>query len=177
MKMLNKSFKDHLLKDTDQEFVDILAPQLEGVNIINAKLAMNARGMALPSKIYVDINGILDTPSNGKYDLAFIILHELAHYKRIQKKGKEWYLDYILKYDEDMYVDFTIFEEAFADRWATLMVHKLFNISHPSPNRDYSPTGSIANMSRYMFKAIRNSVRTEEELEDSLKQYILHVRQ
>jgi len=177
MKILSKSFKDHLLKHVDEKFVNILAPQLEGVEFINANMAMGAGGMTIPSKIYVDIDGILNRPSYNKYDLAFIILHELAHYKRIQKKGKDWYLDYILKSDEETYVIDTIFEEELADRWGKLMVNRLYNIGLTSPNRDYSPTGIIANMSRHMFQLIRSSVRTEEELDKALKQYVLHVRQ
>jgi len=174
MKMLSKSFKDHLLKHTDQEFVDILMPQLDGVDIINASLASNLRGMATPDKIYIDVEDIIKRDGNDKYDLGFVILHELAHYKRIKKNGKSWFLNYVLNTDEDTYVKESNFEERFADRWSRFVLGRLYGIYITIPYRNYD---IVDRMNRHIHQVMLSKVKTEQDMTDQLKPYILYVRQ
>ena len=175
MKMLNKSFKEHLLKNTDQEFVDKLNPYLEGVNIINASLLHGISGIAKPELIYLNLETTIK--KMGQYGLAFVILHELAHYKRIKKKGKEWYLNYILRSDEETYVRDTILEETIADKWGVDMVKKIYGVTIVAPRNPVISSKEFSDRTRVMYKSIRNSVKTEGDWDNMLNSYVLNVRQ
>lgn len=175
MKMLSKSFNDHLLENTDQEFVDKLIPYLEGINVINASLAHGLLGIAKPDLIYLNLETAIRI--TGKYGLAFVILHELAHYKRIKKKGKEWYLNYILHSDEESYVRDTILEETIADKWGVDMVKEIYGITIDTLRNPIISSNKFSDKTRVMYKSIRNSVKTEDDWNNMLNGYVLNVRQ
>tara|TARA_B100001173_G_C15810483_1_gene471761 strand:- start:154 stop:681 length:528 start_codon:yes stop_codon:yes gene_type:complete len=175
MKILSKSFKDHLLKNTDQEFVNKLIPHLEGVNIINASLSNGIIGIAKPELIYLNLETAMRI--NGKYGLAFVILHELAHYKRIKKKGKEWYLNYVLRSDEETYIKHTILEERIADKWGLDMVKKIYGITVCNPRNPLISSKEFYRKTSAMYKGIRSCVKTEDDWNNMLNSYVLNVRQ
>ena len=56
----------------------------------------------------------------------FVILHEISHYKRITKLGKNHVLEMLSLEDFDGFCDFIIGEEIICDRYACLL-HKHFN--------------------------------------------------
>ena len=173
--MLSKSFEDHLLKNTDQEFVDKLIPHLEGVNIINTSLSNGIIGIAKPELIYLNLEAAIRR--TGKYGLAFIILHELAHYKRIKKKGKEWYLNYVLRSDEETYVRHTILEETIADKWGVDMVKEIYDITIVAPRSPLISSKEFSDITRVMYRGIRTNVKTEDDFNNMLNSYVLNVRQ
>lgn len=175
MKMLSKSFKGHLIENTDQEFVDKLSPYLEGVNIINASLKRGLNGITKPELIYINLEETIR--SLGMYGLAFVILHELAHYKRIKKKGKEWYLNYVLRSDEETYVRNTILEETIADKWGVDMVKEIYGITIVSPRNPLISSKEFSDKTRTIYKLIRNSVNNEDDWDNMLNGYVLNVRQ
>jgi len=63
--------------------------------------------------------------------IMFILLHEIAHYKRMVKLGKEFYLKELSIDDYDEFCESILYEEVFADRWARLMFYKLNNELYP----------------------------------------------
>tara|TARA_R110000803_G_scaffold74903_6_gene139147 strand:+ start:5234 stop:5752 length:519 start_codon:yes stop_codon:yes gene_type:complete len=172
--MLNQSFKDHLLENTDQEFVDKLSPYLEGINIINASLRRGIGGITTPKLIYINLEETIR--SLGMYGLAFVILHELAHYKRIKKKGKKWYLNYVLWSDEETYVKDTILEERIADKWGIDMVKKIYGITMVAPRDIEILSESFSDRTRVMYRNIRDSIKTENDWDNMLNSYVLNVR-
>ena len=175
MKMLCKSFKDHLLENTDQEFVDKLIPYLEGVNIINASLVHGLIGITKPGLIYLNLETAIK--KMGRYGLAFVILHELAHYKRINKKGKEWYLNHVLRSDEETYVRNTTLEETIADKWGVDMVKEIYGITIVAPRNPLISSKEFSDKTRTIYKLIRNSVKNEDDWDNMLNGYVLNVRQ
>lgn len=173
-KLLNKSFTDHLSQSCSYKTYEPILPLLEGINIINASI-IHANGIATIDKVYIDIEGILT-----KYDerkLIHIILHELAHYYRIQKKGKEWYYNYVLHTNMDDYVEQTIFEENFADRWATLKYNELYNDNRTVQYRDFSDGTFLRVMIESTYNHLRHNVKNESDLEEATKRFISYVRQ
>lgn len=63
--------------------------------------------------------------------IMFILLHEIAHYKRYTKLGKEFYIEELSIKDYDEFCESILYEEVFADRWARLMFYKLNNELYP----------------------------------------------
>ena len=173
-KLLNKSFTDHLSQSCSYKTYEPLLPLIEGINFINASL-LHANGIATIDKIYIDIDKILRSYDERK--LIHIILHELAHYYRIQRKGKEWYYNYVLHTDKNEYVEQTIFEENFADRWATLKYNELYNDNLSVEYRDFSDGMFLRTMIEGTYNHLRGNVENEIELEEATKRYILDVRQ
>ena len=57
--------------------------------------------------------------------IGYIMLHELGHYKRILKMGKQHVLDMLSNHDFDIFSDHVIGEEIAADRYASYVYLKL----------------------------------------------------
>ena len=57
--------------------------------------------------------------------IAYVMLHELGHYKRISKMGKEHVLKMLSNHDFDSFSDHIIGEEIAADRYSTYVYLKL----------------------------------------------------
>ena len=171
-----KTFKEHLLESTNIELdtIDILMSVLEDVDIANAKLTKSIYGLTLHNRIYVDIDGI--SRNMGNNYLLFIILHELAHYKKIKTMGKDWYLNFNLKYNFEEYFRAYKFEEDFANRWATYMMDKLFTIEINHKDIDYE-TYPYNEFIKSNYNMLRGYVKNEDELDNYLNNFILHVRQ
>ena len=174
-KLLNKSFSDHLKESCSYKTYEPILDLIEGINFINASIR-NANGLTTIDKIYIDVDGILTRHDEDK--LIHVILHELAHYYRIQKKGKDWYYNYVFHADMDEYVEQTIFEENFADRWATLKYNKLYNDNRVVEYRDFGNGTFLRGMIEGTHTYLRlKNINNESELEESLKKFILYVRQ
>jgi len=89
----------------------------------------NSYGMATNDSIYLNTNLML-TRLNDK-ELFFIILHEIAHYKRIQLIGKKQVIEYFANKDFEVFSEHIIFEEILADRYGRLVYYKLNNKIYP----------------------------------------------
>ncbi len=89
----------------------------------------NSYGMATNDSIYLNTNLIL-TRLNHK-TLFFIILHEIAHYKRIRLMGKKQVIENFSSKNFEMFSEHIIFEEMLADRYARLVYYKLNNEIYP----------------------------------------------
>ena len=115
---INEKIKK-LTEDSGLDFSIIF--DISNVKIRDAKLHSTIYGLASYKEVFIDIDKMIDTID---YELSlFIILHEIAHYKRISKMGLNKYLDNITNEDIIVFLDFIIQEEIFADRWASLVFY------------------------------------------------------
>jgi hypothetical protein len=105
--------------------------------------------------------------------LFFIILHETAHHKRIQKMGKEKVINMLSNEDFDAFCEHVIYEERVADRYACMVYGKMNGFEFPKaatqrldePERQqmYRSTASV------LFGKIKNS---EEEYNKLLNSFV-----
>jgi hypothetical protein len=86
-------------------------------------------GMATYDSIYLNTNLILTRLNHNT--LFFIILHEIAHYKRMQLMGKKQIIENFANKDFEMFSEHIIFEEMLADRYARLIYYKLNKEVYP----------------------------------------------
>lgn len=119
-----KTFREHIIDSTSEDFADKLTPVIADTNMINAKIISGILGITLIDEIYIDIDGAINM--DGEIGLAFVILHELAHHKRIKKLGKDWYINGFTNPDRELFKEHNICEERIADRWAKHMIYRLF---------------------------------------------------
>jgi hypothetical protein len=174
--MINiKTFEEHLKEYINSKRVDILMESLNSINIINVKLTQNIFGLTTLDTIYVDVDKTFR--EYGEDGLLFIILHELAHYNRIKVLGKDWFLNFVLKTKLNDYIEYNIYEEFLADRFAKDKLSKLFNIDYASELtcRDYN-TYLFHDILKITFTEIRETIKTEEEFNNYLKSFVLDVR-
>lgn len=171
-----KTFREHLLGSTNETYTNKIMEVLGDTDIVNAKMKQHIHGLTTPETIYIDLDGALNRW--GEMGLAFIILHEFAHYSRIKTMGKEWYLKNQFNSKIDFYIDHHQFEEDFADRFARLTIKKVFGFDYESEltNRNYYTT-TFEDMLRVTHEEIMESISNEEELITYLKGFIVDVRQ
>jgi len=86
-----------------------------------------ALGIATFYCVYLDINTLLSNVTPQA--IGHIILHEIGHYKRIAKLGKEKVISNLSISDFDLFSDSIIEEEIFADRYSCFVHYKLYGIS------------------------------------------------
>lgn len=139
---------------------------LGNLKIENAKLN-NALGLATLYGIYIDVDRMLHSNLPNKI-LIFIILHEIAHYKRMVKFGKEYYLNKLSRSDFEYFFEGVIEEEVFADRWASLMYYHLTGNLYPRDltqqfDSDYIKSEYIA-YCRSIFNKVQNDEEKYKEL-------------
>lgn len=111
--------------------VDLLKELLVDNNVkLKFSKIDRALGVAINNTIFIDFDKVID--KNYQNDkIYFIILHELAHTKRIKKKKID--LNNLFNsLSEDEYSEFIINEEIFADRYARLVYYQI--------NREIFPT-------------------------------------
>src|ERR1039458_4209361 len=71
--------------------------------------------MATHLGIYMDVDNIVSSFNSNM--IWFVVLHEMAHFRRIQKMGKDKVLEMFSLEDFDMFSDHIINEEIIADRY------------------------------------------------------------
>lgn len=99
-----------------------------GVSFKDASI-INAYGIATFDSIFLDIEKLTnDVPERLFY---FIILHEIAHYKRIKKMGREAVIKNLSSDDMDILHKHLLYEEIFADRYASLLYYRLTGELYP----------------------------------------------
>ncbi len=126
--MIDKSIKDILEKDNDLDFKPLYElMEQSGLNFVNQKL-LNVFGIATYGAIYLDMDKLIGYGDESKY---FVILHEMAHGKRIKKFGKQWIIDNLSIENFENFVDSIVHEEIIADRYACYMLYKLTKQSFP----------------------------------------------
>jgi hypothetical protein len=121
---------------------------------------VSAFGIATFYGIHLDIR-LLKTIS---YDMVyFIILHEIGHYKRIIKKGKQYHLHCLSDNNIDNLYNHILIEEIIADKYGSLVFRLLNNI-----NFQYEKTqqlNSIQNQFKFypLAQSMCNIIQNDEE--------------
>lgn len=86
-------------------------------------------GIATFYCIYLDIDKMINVFDSTT--IGYIILHEIGHYKRISKMGKEHVLSMLSSDNFDIFSEHIIHEEIIADRYAGFVYNKLMNTTLP----------------------------------------------
>lgn len=98
-----------------------------GITFINKGLKGPA-AIATLDGIIVDVRNFVRYPDMVVY---FIFIHEIAHMKRLQKYGKEWFMNQLSINDYDEFLIELFKEENLADRYASSVFYKLNGIIYP----------------------------------------------
>lgn len=152
---MDKSIREKLGEFT--EFLTILDfMESTGIEFRDKKLR-GVLGIATFYCVYLDISKMLANVNNQL--IAHIILHEIGHYKRISKLGKEKVMSNLSIEDFDLFSDSIIEEEMIADRYACFIHYKLRGNSDwrymqglDNPSRRNAYKGQTLNL----FKVIDN---------------------
>ena len=111
-------------KDGELDFSLLLKFMKEsGIKFKNRKLH-KVYGIATYYGVYLDVDKLTDHFNERM--IWYIILHEIAHFKRIEKIGKDKIIEFLSNEDFDEFCDHIIGEEIIADRYACF-VYYLFN--------------------------------------------------
>jgi len=104
-----------------------LLMQNSGIIFKNRRL-VGALGLATFDCIYLNMDALKHKPSDLYF---FVILHEMAHHKRISKLGKEYFLKLFSDNDFDVFSNGVINEEIIADRYGCYVYKCLTNKNFP----------------------------------------------
>ena len=114
--------------DTDLNFIKLLDfINDSNIPIVNSKI-VSALGMATYYKIYLDLDNIANHPPILRY---FIILHEIGHYKRLQKKGLEYHLHKLSSTNVNILYNHILNEEIIADNYGMFAFKRLTGVEYP----------------------------------------------
>jgi hypothetical protein len=164
---MDKIVAEHILKwhhESDLDFIKLLNFITENdLPIINSRL-IKGLGIATYYSIHLDINRIETIPYRLRY---FIILHEIAHYKRLYKKGLDYHLSRLSsKNVQDVY-EHILLEELIADKYGMVMYYVLTKSYYP-----YEETQRI-NENKFKFMdSVNDLISGLENNEDSYKTMI-----
>lgn len=101
-----------------------------GFDIVNTTLNHSVAGLVIKDKVYIDLGRLVEHNTPNKV-ILFIVLHEIAHAKRIAKIGIDEHLVSLTNKNFGEFADYVIKEEIFADRWASIMMYKLLGYEFP----------------------------------------------
>lgn len=98
--------------------------------IFKNKRLRGVSGMTTFDCIYIDVETI---KCGFAHELVyFIFLDELAHYKRVSKYGKDYFLNRLSNNDATTLYEYLMLEEDIADRYALMLYNKFNEKSIPS---------------------------------------------
>lgn len=128
---MDKIVAEYILKwhyETDLNFIKLLGfINDNNIPIVDSTL-VNALGMATYYKIHLDLKNIDNQPSLLRY---FIILHEIGHYKRLQKKGLDYHLHKLSSDNVETIYTHILNEETIADNYGMLTFKLLTGNQYP----------------------------------------------
>ena len=141
------------------------------INFIDNTIRGNY-GIATYDAIYLNIN-LIDNRLDDK-TMFFVILHEIAHYKRMQLIGKNGVIESFSNKDFDMFSEHIIFEEILADRYGSLVYYKLNKKLYPK-NSTHCLDNPI-NQEKYKIglkKTLFGVINNKEEEYDNLIKHMI----
>lgn len=126
---------------------------------------VSAFGIATFYGIHLDIR-LLKTIS---HDIVFfIILHEIGHYKRIVKKGKQYHLHCLSDNNIDNLYNHILIEEMIADRYGSLVFRLLNGTTYPYEKtqrlRSISNQFKFYTTAQQMYNMVQNDEKKYNEL-------------
>lgn len=167
--MIDESIREGLLaKHGEVNFKAIIAfMDSTGIEFRDRKLTWPL-GVATFYCLYLDLEHL------NKYDdkiIAFVILHEIAHYKRIARVGKDKTIEILSTEDFDEFCKYVINEEIIADRYSCLLYQKFNGFSFPrkATQQLEIPERQIKyrEIAKQLFGVIKNSEETYIKLLES----------
>lgn len=131
------------------KFLNECEVELEYVNFRDPRI----KGMALPEGIFVSKN------FSGNQMYMFVVLHELAHYKRYQKIGAQEMAEFILDGTFNEAFAKILHEERLADRYAKMVFRKLNGFDFPDElTQELHDENNVANLA-HMWAQIRPQLK------------------
>lgn len=121
-------FIDDLSKKSDLDFTKLLTLINDNdINIFGDEL-VNAFALTTFYEIYLNLRLMKSLSCDMVY---FIILHEICHYKRIQKLGKPYHLNKLSENDIHVLHCHIVDEEIISDKYASFVFRLLNNKTFP----------------------------------------------
>lgn len=109
---------------SDLNFLGILE-MIKDIQIpVNSVKLRGQYGLATIYGLYFDFEMLHEKPNNFEF-IYYAFLHEIAHYKRINKIGSDYFIESLSTNSLNDYLNFLLNEELIADRWARLIFYKL----------------------------------------------------
>lgn len=172
---IDKVIAEHLLKwhyESNLDFIKLLNfINDNSIPIVNSRLT-SALGMATYYKIHLDIINIESKPIMLRY---FIILHEIAHYKRLIKKGLDYHLHFLSSNNVNNLYNHLLNEEIIADNYASYVFNKLNDIKYPyemtQQLKEYENKIKFINTAYSLMGKLNN---TEESYKNMISTYIIN---
>ena len=132
---MDKTIEIKLLEEgvkSEFDFKTLISFMKESEIEFHDKKLRGVYGLATYYAIYLDMDKLISrfTPMM----ISYVILHEIGHYKRIAKMGKDTMLKSISMEDFIEFSDHVIVEEIYADRYSTYVFFKL--------NKEIFPKGA-----------------------------------
>jgi hypothetical protein len=128
---MDRRIADHILKwhyESDLNFIKLLSfIDDNNIPVVDSKL-ISAVGMATYYKIHLDLDSLDFQPPSLRY---FIILHEIGHYKRLQKKGLEYHLHKLSSTNVNILYNHILNEEIIADKYGMFTFKRLTGVEYP----------------------------------------------
>ena len=174
--MLKEEFKKSLTETIKKENVEGLISFMEksGIEYHMADLR-GPLAMATFYGIFIDLKRIMEQAWLGDTKLIyFIILHEIAHIKRMKKLGKDKVLSKLSLENFDEFFNHILEEELIADRYGCYVFNKLNNEEYPywmtqQLNLEFKQE-QYKQTTRGFFGRIQNS---EEKYKQFVEQFII----
>jgi len=118
--MIDKSLKIALTKKNGRHNFKKLLEFMEasGIDFKDRKIKFNTLGVATMYGLFINSEEL------NRYNdsiIFYVILHEIAHYKRIQKMGKEALIKALSAENFETFFEHVVGEEIIADRYASLL--------------------------------------------------------
>jgi len=169
--MIDESIKIVLEERGDLDFKPLYTLMEEsGLEFKNQRLRQ-VLGVATYSGIFLDMEKFRNYTDDSKF---FVILHEIAHGKRIKKFGKKWVIGRLSLEDFDEFVAGIIHEEILADRYASYVLFKLTGYSFPRQMTQQLHFPEKQEDYKRLIRPLFGMVKYSEEKYDQLfKQYLI----
>ena len=85
------------------------------------------------------IKNLLENKIISHADIFFLILHELCHFIRIKKYGKDYHIKNIITDNFDEFCEFLLYEEMVCDKFSTIYFYKFNKLKYSGKFiRDFS---------------------------------------
>lgn len=114
--------------DGQYKFNDLLTFMEKSCITFTDRQLNGSMAIATLDGVIVDVFKISHYPDKL---IFFIFIHEIAHMKRLIKKGKEWFLGQLSIENYQEFTSELFKEEILADRYACRMFYKLNGIIYP----------------------------------------------
>lgn len=121
---MDKSIKDKLIKRNDGFDLNPILEFMEQTGIDYRDVPIKGPlGIASIYCVYLDVDKLINRLSNKR--IAYVILHETAHFKRISRMGVDMVINRLSSLDFDDFSSHIIEEEMVADRYACHIFKRL----------------------------------------------------